>query len=237
MTPCLVSRLGCVPYEAAWALMRQLATVEQPDRLLLLSHPHTFTLGTGGDDTNLLWDADERARRGVAYYRVDRGGDVTYHGKGQLVGYPILRLLPPMPDQAPRPGSLRLGVVDYLRKLERVLIAALADEGIPAKTISGLTGVWVDTPKGEAKIAAMGVKVTVKAITQHGFAINLNTDLSYFEGIIPCGIRDKAVTSVAALTGQPVDEAAFATRLVQHFGEGFGVEMVAAPALSAINAC
>ncbi|MBK8026748.1 MAG: lipoyl(octanoyl) transferase LipB [Chloroflexi bacterium] len=230
MTVCEVWRLGTTPYEEAWALQRQLAQPDAPDRLLLLSHPHTFTLGTAADEGNLVWDADERARRAVSVYRIDRGGDVTYHGPGQLVAYPILNLrryadsLPLGPDGIPA----RLGAVDYLRKLEQVILATLADYRIVGKTIPGLTGVWVDTPLGEEKIAAIGVKVTVRAITQHGFAINLNTDLGYFEGIVPCGIRDKGVTSLAQILGEAVDEAYFADRLVQHFGVIFGYEMIAA---------
>lgn len=232
---CEVWSLGTIPYEEAWALQRQLAQPDEPDRLLLLSHPHTYTLGTAADESNVLWDEAERERRGVSLYRVDRGGDVTYHGVGQLVGYPILHLKrlfdSPSPARRERETggeglSFRLGVVDYLRKLEQVIILTLADYGIDAKTIPGLTGVWVETPRGEEKIAAIGVKVTVKAITQHGFAINLNTDLSYFEGIIPCGIADRGVTSLARLTGAPVDEAAFAEQLITRFGSVFGFEMM-----------
>lgn len=216
---CEVWRLGSVPYADAWALQKRLALPNEPDRLLLLSHPHTYTLGTAADESNLIWDEAERAARGVSLFRVDRGGDVTYHGPGQLVGYPILHLKRESAD------SLRLGVVDYLRRLEEVLIATLSDYRVTAKPISGLTGVWVDTPRGEEKIAAIGVRVNVKAITQHGFAINLNTDLGYFEGIIPCGIRDRGVVSLARLLGAAVDEDLFADRLIRHFGEGFGLEM------------
>lgn len=219
VTPCEVWMLGCVPYEAAWALQQNLAKQPAaPDRLLILTHPHTYTLGTAADEQNLLWDDSERARRGVSLYRIDRGGDITYHGPGQLVGYPIIHLN--------RGTDLRLGVVDYLRKLESVIIAALADYGVVGKLIPALTGVWVDTPRGEEKIAAIGVRVTVKAITQHGFAINLNTDLAYFDGIIPCGIRDKGVTSLARLLDTPVDESAFARRLIHHFGVVFDMDVI-----------
>ena len=120
-----------------------------------------------------------------------------------------------------------------MRKLEQVIIALLADYGVAAKPIKGLTGVWVDTPAGEAKIAAIGVSINVRAVTKHGFALNLNTDLSYFDGIIPCGIRDKGVTSLAALLGAPVDEAEAQQRLVRHFGAIFDREMIdAAPQLT-----
>lgn len=165
----------------------------------------------------MLLAPEELARRGIEVLRVDRGGDVTYHGPGQLVGYPILQL---------ERDNLRTDVVGYVRKLEQVIIALLADYGIIAKPIKGLTGVWVATPSGEAKIAAIGVKVNVRAVTKHGFALNLNTDLSYFDGIIPCGIRDKGVTSLAALLGAPVDEAEAQQRLVQRFGSVFEREMI-----------
>jgi lipoyl(octanoyl) transferase len=213
--PCLVRRLGVVPYADAWALQKALAQPGEPDRLLLLSHPHTFTLGTSADDDNLLWDEAERARRGVALFRIDRGGDVTYHGPGQLVAYPIVHL-------AREGGGVRVGAVEYLRRLEAVIITALGGYGVRAFPIAGLTGVWVDTPRGAEKIAAIGVRVTVRAITQHGFAVNLNTDLDYFSGIIPCGIRDRGVTSLARVTDALVDEAEFAERVIAAFGEVFG---------------
>lgn len=221
MTRCDVYHLGTVPYREAWELQNRLADRrgrdEIPDRLLLLSHPPTFTLGSSGDEANVVWTADERARRGVDVVRVDRGGDVTYHGPGQLVAYPIIRL--------PRSDSLRADVIGYLRQLETIVIHTLADYGAAGRTIPGLTGVWVDTPRGEEKICAIGVKVTTRAVTKHGFALNLNTDLDYFGGIIPCGIRDKGVTSLAAVLGAPVDEAEVARRVIVHSGEVLGLEM------------
>lgn len=224
-TRCEVSLPGRIPYYEAWELQNRLADRrgrdEIPNRLLLLQHPHTFTLGSSGQAENLLWSPEECARRGVEVARVDRGGDITYHGPGQLVAYPIIRL--------PRGDSLRADVIGYIRNLEMVVINTLSDYGVTGKTIAGLTGVWVDTPGGEEKICAIGVKVTTRAVTKHGFALNLNTDLSYFEGIIPCGVRDKGVTSLAALLGAPVDEAAAARRLVAHFGQVFGLEMVMKP--------
>jgi lipoyl(octanoyl) transferase len=121
---------------------------------------------------------------------------------------------------------VRVNFVGYVRKLEQVIIRTLAEYGVSARPISGLTGVWVDTDAGEAKIAAIGVKINVKAVTKHGFALNLNTDLSYFDGIVPCGIHDKGVTSLAALLGHPVDEDEAARRLVAHFGAVFEREMI-----------
>jgi lipoyl(octanoyl) transferase len=213
---------GRVSYPDALALQNRLVDMrsrgEAPDRLLLLEHPHTYTLGTSGHDEHLLLSEDELAWRGIEVHRIDRGGDITYHGPGQLVGYPIIGL--------PRAGNLRADFVGYIRKLETVLIATLADFGIVARPIPGLTGVWVDTPGGEAKIAAIGVKVNVRAVTKHGFALNVNTDLSYFDSIVPCGIADKGVTSMAQILGSPVDEAQVAERVVVQFGAVFGLEMV-----------
>jgi lipoyl(octanoyl) transferase len=220
---CEVWKLGRVPYAEAWELQNRLADergsagAAGQDRLLLLQHPHTYTLGSSAHEEHLLMPPDERERLGVQVFRPDRGGDITYHGPGQLVGYPILQL-----DR----DSLRADVVGYVRKLEQVIIATLADYGITGKPIKGLPGVWVDTPHGEQKIAALGVRVNVRAVTKHGFALNLNTDLRYFEGIIPCGIRDKGVTSLAARLGAPVDEAAATERVIAHFGAVFGCEMV-----------
>jgi lipoyl(octanoyl) transferase len=223
---CEVLLLGCVPYEEAWTLQNQLAVERHhdavPDRLLLLEHPHTYTLGSSGHEENLLMSAGERARKGVTVLNVDRGGDITYHGPGQLVGYPIIRL--PRAENA----SVRTDYVGYVRKLERVLIATLAEFDIRAKTIAGLTGVWVDTPRGEEKIAAIGVKIDVHAVTKHGFALNINTDLEYFKGIIPCGIQDKGVTSMSALLGVKINMEQVSEIISKHFGDVFGFEMIAA---------
>jgi lipoyl(octanoyl) transferase len=211
-------------YAETWTLQNHLSELRSGeggvDRLLLVEHPHTYTLGSSGHDDYVLLSETERERRGISLFHVDRGGDVTYHGPGQIVGYPILKL--------PRDHELRANVIGYVRNLEQVIIHTLADYGINAKPIPKLTGVWVDTPHGEAKIAAIGVRVNVKAVTKHGFALNVNTDLSYFDGIIPCGIRDKGVTSMAALIGAEVDEADVRRRLIHHFGDVFGYEMVEA---------
>jgi lipoyl(octanoyl) transferase len=224
MNVCEVWRPGRMTYADSWALQDRLVQArsqeDAPDRLLLLEHPHTYTLGSSGHDEHLLMSVEERARRGIDVLRVDRGGDITYHGPGQIVGYPIIQL--------PRAGEqgLRADFVGYVRNLETMLIRVLAEYGIEGKPIRGLTGVWVDTAAGEAKVAAIGVKINVKAVTKHGFALNVNTDLSYFDGIVPCGIADKGVTSMAALLGEPVDENAVAARVVAQFGEVFGFEMV-----------
>ena len=220
--PCEVWSLGRVPYADALALQERLVAERAagaPDRLLLLEHPPVFTLGSAATDANVLWDETERAQRGIELAHIDRGGDVTYHGPGQLVAYPILQL--------PRmPGQMHANVVGYVRGLERAIIAMLATYGVEAGTIKGLTGVWVQTPAGDAKIAAIGVRVNVKAITKHGIALNLNTDLSDFAGIIPCGIQDKGVTRLADLLGGPVDETEAYRRFADSFAAEFERELV-----------
>lgn len=222
MLCCEVWSLGLMPYQDAWNLQDQLvrerSQTETLDRLLLVQHPHVYTLGSSGHDENLLLSDTERERRGIDIFRIDRGGDVTYHGPGQIVGYPIIQL--------PRGEHLRLDVRGYVRNIESLVIRVLADYGIPGKLIENCTGVWVDTPEGEAKVCAIGVKINVKAVTKHGFALNVNTDLSYFNGIIPCGITDKGVTSMEKLLSSPVDEAEVMQRIIAHFGEIFGYEMV-----------
>lgn len=219
---CQVRLPGRVDYASALTLQNTLAEErgrnQIPDQLILLEHPHTYTLGTSAHDEHLLLSAQELEARQIQVYRVDRGGDITYHGPGQMVGYPIMAL--------PRESEgLRADVIGYVRKLETVIIRLLADDGIKGQPIPGLTGVWVETPDGAAKVCAIGVRVNVKAVTKHGFALNVNTDLDYFSGIIPCGIRDKGVTSLAALLGEPQDMADVQKRLITHFGEIFGREM------------
>ncbi len=222
MAVCEVWQAGRLAYADALDLQNRLVEMRShagaPDRLLLLEHPHTYTLGSSGHDENLLLSDAELKQQGIHVFRTDRGGDITYHGPGQLVGYPIVQL--------PRQGKLRADFVGYVRKLETVLIHTLEDYGILAKLIPGLTGVWVDTPSGDAKIAAIGVKINVRAVTKHGFALNINTDLSYFDGIIPCGIHDKGVTSMAQLLGGSVDEREVAQQVITHFGAVFGLKML-----------
>ena len=159
----------------------------------------------------MLASRESLVRQGAAVINVDRGGDITFHGPGQLVGYPILNL-----------AKLGGGIRKYLRSLEDVLILALESFGVSADRIDGYTGVWV---KGE-KVAAIGVKVTSKRITQHGFALNVNTDLSYFSRIVPCGIKDKGVTTLAGIIGREVHPADVATSIGQAFGTVFGKEMI-----------
>ena len=210
--PLAVVRLGSVPYQQAFELQQQLATIRQAgrgrDALLLLEHPAVYTFGKRTDPANILLSDDQLAARGIELVPVDRGGDVTYHGPGQLVGYPILRL-----------ASVR-GVVDYVRSLEEVLIRTLATYGVTGERSHGFTGVWV----GEEKIAAIGVRVASQAVTSHGFALNVTTDLDDFAGIVPCGITDRGVCSLASLgVDTEVDEVA--DRVERAVAEVFGATL------------
>lgn len=187
-----------VPYAEGLQLQTKLAAARgqdsRPDTLLLLEHPHVYTLGSAASEAHLLMSSAERLRRGVTVYYADRGGDITYHGPGQVVGYPIIAL-------QRNQERLRTDVVAYIRDLEAVLIQALAEFGIHGQRLTGFSGVWVVTGATLAKIAAIGVKVTVRSVTYHGFALNVNPDMSFFSGIIPCGIEDKPVTSMQQVLG------------------------------------
>jgi len=214
--PVALARLGRVSYLEAWELQRTLVAARQRragrDALLLLEHPPVYTLGKRADRTNVLFDADQLARRGIEVVEVDRGGDVTYHGPGQLVGYPILAL-----------AGVR-GVVDYVRALEDVLLRALSALGVTAGRVPGYTGVWV----GEEKIAAIGVRVASGGVTSHGFALNVTPDLTDFTGIVPCGIPDRGVCSLASL-GVDADLEAVAALVTAAFAEVFAATLVDTP--------
>lgn len=222
----IIQNLGLVPYEQAWRLQEtlaaQVAAGEQPPTLLVLEHPHTYTFGRRGQADNLLWDEAELVRRGIAVYWVDRGGDVTYHGPGQLVGYPILPLGTPGLIESTEIESAHLPQVDYvgyLRKLEAVLITALSQFGIQGRQIEGLTGVWV----GQAsKIASIGVKVDAHGVTRHGFALNVNPDMAYWQGIIGCGLVGYSVTSMAELLSAPVSMEQVIQAVTSAFRDIFG---------------
>jgi lipoyl(octanoyl) transferase len=214
MRKCEVREPGRVDYGAAFDLQRQL--VEQrkagaiPDQLILLEHPHTITLGRNGRMENLLAGEEMLSRAGIAFHPTDRGGDITYHGPGQIVGYPILDL-----------REWKRDVVAYVRAVEQVLIDTLADFGIAAGRVPKLTGVWL----GDRKIAAIGVHIS-RWVTSHGFALNVNTDLRYFQYIVPCGLT-KPVTSMAEL-GCGASWEAVAERLTANFGRVFEREMIPA---------
>ena len=201
---------------------------EIPDTLLFVEHPHTYTLGSSTHEENILYSPQQLVERGIAIHTVNRGGDVTYHGPGQLVGYPILKL--------PVAGDgLHADVVAYVRLLEQTLILALTSYGVTAYAHPGYTGVWVDAKNNKdkngknspEKIAAIGVKVNTSRVTMHGFALNVNTDLNYFKGIVPCGISDKPVTSLAKVIGHPLELTEVAERVSPAFGAIFGRMMVA----------
>jgi lipoyl(octanoyl) transferase len=224
---CRVRWAGLLPYQAAWDWQRQLAAARSagsgPDTLLLLEHPPTITLGRAARREHILLPPDELERRGVALVESDRGGDVTYHAPGQLVGYPVLKLA--------RYGG---GLYRYLRGLEDVLIQVLASYGIAGGRVEGLTGVWVDTrgtppdhdsPQFDAKIAAIGVRLSASGVTSHGFALNIAPDLQGFAQIIPCGIRGRSVTSLERLLGAAPPREEVAARVVACFSEVFDVRL------------
>lgn len=207
------SWLGRVDYPAAWAWQRELFLArldgECGDTLMLLEHPPTYTLGRRAIEDDLVYGEGDRAARGIELYKVDRGGRATYHGPGQLVGYPIMAL------------GERYDVVKYLRKLEEVLIRTAADLGVEATRDPDHTGVWV----GDNKIGAIGVKIT-RGITMHGFAFNVTTDLEMFGGIVPCGIQGRWVTSVQAETGRSHSVKEVASVASKHLADVFGRGLV-----------
>jgi lipoyl(octanoyl) transferase len=214
-----VRRLDRVAYAEGLDLQRSLVEQRQAGRvddvLLLLEHPHVLTLGVRGvrGRSHILASSEQLVARGVDVHETGRGGDVTYHGPGQIVGYPILDLKPD-----------RCDVHRYIRDLEEVLIRTAAQYGIVAERVPGLTGVWV----GREKLAAIGVRVA-RWVTSHGFAFNVTTDLDYFDLIVPCGISDRGVTSLARLLGRAVDRLEVEIRLVQHFCDVFGRSARAEP--------
>jgi lipoyl(octanoyl) transferase len=211
---CHVEQLGLVTYADGLRLQRDLVAQRKvgaiPDTLLLLEHPHVYTLGRNAKKENLLVNAEELAARGAQVFEIDRGGDVTYHGPGQLVGYPILDL-----------AQHRRDIAWYMRCLEEVLVEVAGDYGIEAGRLRGAPGVWV----GNDKLAAMGVHIS-RWVTSHGFAFNVNTDLRYFDWIVPCGLRDKGVTSLQKLLGRRIEMDEVTEKVVRHFGRVFELEMV-----------
>ncbi len=204
--------LGRTPYREAWDIQAELVSDlrdgRASDTLLLLEHPHVFTMGKAAKSDHVLWDEGERAQRDVDVIWSDRGGEATYHGPGQLVGYPVLDL-----------AQFGLTIPQYLEKLERSLIDYLHDLGIDSQPGEpGLTGVW----SGGEKVAAIGIKLN-RSIVSHGFALNLTTDLDYFDGIVPCGHVDKRPTSVESITREKVETAVAARAYAEHFSDVFGV--------------
>jgi lipoyl(octanoyl) transferase len=222
---CWLVDLGLISYGSAFELQRRLVSARKidavPDVLLLCEHPHVITLGRNGHQENLLASARLLRQMNVEFHPSDRGGDITYHGPGQIVGYPILNL-----------AAIRRDVGWYMRQLEETLIRATAEFGIEAGRRAGMTGVWVegsgDTAAGRVagaeKLAAIGVHLS-RWVTSHGFAYNVSTDLRYFDLIVPCGLRGKRATSLERLMGRVVRGDETTPRIVKHFARIFGREM------------
>jgi lipoyl(octanoyl) transferase len=217
-----VLNLGLVPYETALQLQRTLMELRKANRventLLLLEHPPVITLGRNAQVSNVLASPEFLARRGVELFDIDRGGDVTFHGPGQLVAYPIFDL---------RSFEPKLGAVEFVRRLEEVLIRTCGDFGIATQRIKGLTGVWTYAlrNKPEAKIAALGVHIS-RGVTTHGFALNVSTDLDFFSLIVPCGLTDKPVTSMERELQKQVTLEEVATAVSRNFGRVFHAQML-----------
>jgi lipoate-protein ligase B len=255
---CEVLDLGLMEYERAWKLQdeyaREIVEGRRPPTLLLLEHSHVYTFGRRGKQENLLWGESQLKEKGIAIHWVDRGGDVTYHGPGQLVGYPLLPLgvqspvlslskgLQTFPNRSQEASdSIRIPQADYVgyvRKLEKILIVALAHLGLVAGQRSGLTGVWIQADvhsmcprckpedrKKPAKIAAIGVKVDARGISRHGFALNVSPDMDYWEGIIACGLQDEPVVSMMDLFPDPPAMERVQQEVIEAFAEVLGYEM------------
>lgn len=224
--------LGLIDYQQAWNYQEKLFAeiidlkirnrkLEDhlqkvtPNYLLFCQHPHVYTLGKSGEESHLLLNSEGLQQANATYYKINRGGDITYHGPGQIVGYPILDL-----------DNFFTDIHKYLRLLEEAVILTLKDYGIEAGRIEGLTGVWIDHEKQQnpRKICALGVKSS-RWVTMHGFAFNVNTDLAYFSNIVPCGISDKAVTSLEQELGQAQDMTEVEGVLKKHIASLFEMEL------------
>ncbi len=221
--------LGLIDYKECWDYQEKLFNETASEKtsartenrkpktenyLLFCEHPHVYTLGKSGDEKNLLLNESQLKNKNATYYKINRGGDITYHGPGQIVGYPILDL-----------DNFFTDIHKYLRYLEETIILTLKDYGIESGRIEGLTGVWLDwkDPKASRKICAMGVR-TSRWVTMHGFAFNVNSDLGYFKNIIPCGIQDKAVTSMKNELGIELNMNDVKEKVKKHFADVFECE-------------
>jgi lipoyl(octanoyl) transferase len=223
--------LGLIDYQTAWDYQEKLHAeivnvklgnkqlspdnqINTPNYLLFCEHPHVYTLGKSGKPEHLLLDEKGLEKYDAKYYKINRGGDITYHGKGQLVGYPIFDL-----------ENFFTDIHRYMRFLEEAVIRTCADLGVAAGRIDGLTGVWIDyiDQKNPRKICAMGVKAS-RWVTMHGFALNVNTDLSYFNHIVPCGIDDKAVTSLQKELGETLDFQEVSDIMLKHLKDIFEID-------------
>ena len=224
--------LGLIDYKECWDYQEKLlqeiisqktqnrnspnSKLQTPNYFLFCEHPHVYTLGKSGDEKNLLLNEKSLKEKNATYYKINRGGDITYHGPGQIVGYPILDL-----------DNFFTDIHKYLRYLEEIIIRTLKDYGIESGRIEGLTGVWLDwkNPAKARKICALGVR-TSRWVTMHGFAFNVNSDLSYFNNIIPCGITDKAVTSMKKELGREMNMQEVKGKVKKYFGEVFECETI-----------
>jgi lipoyl(octanoyl) transferase len=215
---CWLVDLGRIAYEPACELQRRAVEARKtgaiPDVLLLCEHTHVITLGRNGKAENLLAPASVLRQMQVDFHSTDRGGDITYHGPGQVVGYPVLKL-----------AEHRRDVRWYVDRLEETMIRATQEYGIAARRVEALHGIWVETPAGPEKLAALGVHLS-RWVTSHGFAYNVSTDLRYFDLIVPCGISGRRATSLEKIRGQRVDANEVAEKLARHFGEVFSRNMV-----------
>src|SRR5216684_6835567 len=237
MTTCLTVDLGLIGYAEAYVLQKRIVAARKAGAieyvLLLCEHPHVITQGRNGKREHLLASENVLRQKGVEFFETSRGGDITYHGPGQIVGYPILNL-----------AAIRRDVVWYVRMLEEVMIRVSGDFGVLAARETGKTGVWVAPPQEltqstqgaqrsqsgaetAEKLGAIGVHIS-RWVTSHGFAYNVSTDLRFFDLIVPCGIADRKATSLEKLLGRGVDSREVAARLTQHFGQVFGLDMRAA---------
>jgi lipoyl(octanoyl) transferase len=219
VSSCTVIDLGLIGYAEAWELQKRVAAARKAgaieDALLFCEHPHVITLGRNGKRSNLLAADNVLRQKGVEYFETSRGGDITYHGPGQIVGYPILNL-----------GAIKRDVVWYVRMLEEAMIRASADFGVTARREIGKTGIWVGEGSAAEKLAAIGVHIS-RWVTSHGFAYNVATDLRYFDLIVPCGIVERTATSLEKLLDRQVRLEDAKRPLAKHFGEVFGLEMKA----------
>jgi lipoate-protein ligase B len=237
--------LGLMEYERAWKLQdeyaREIAEGKRAPTLLLVEHPHVYTFGRRGKQEHLVWGESQLKEKGIAIHWVDRGGDVTYHGPGQLVGYPLIPLTPIPAQGSGDKGQGRIHDTDYvgyIRKLEETLIVTLARLGLVAGQRSGLTGVWIQSDvhsrcprckpedrRKPAKIAAIGVKVDVRGVSRHGFALNVNPDMDYWDGIIACGLQDEPIVSLADLFTEPPPMERVKQEVIAAFREVFHYEI------------
>lgn len=215
-----ITDLGTREYKETWEYQQSLnnemsgvaGEMRREQHLLFVEHPHVYTLGKSGKENNLLINAGFLKSIGATFFRTDRGGDITYHGPGQIVGYPIIDLF-----------AMKTGVKQYISNIEKVIIDTVAEYGITGEILEGATGVWVKNLKGviPGKICAIGVKVS-RGITMHGFALNVNTDLRYFSYINPCGFTDKTVTSMQQILGHNIDTDEVKNKITDHFIRIFG---------------